>query len=269
VTDQAGGSGGRAVRIEQTTQDRCALVALRGQLELAAVPRLRQVLLKRLAERPAAVICDLSAVPAIEAASATVFSTVASHPASGWPATSLALCGARPAVAAVLGRLRLPHFLPMHASLEDALANATARPPYLREELVLASSLAAPSAARRFVREVCWYWRLEEPGRPDDPAEQPEPDDLVDRAVLLADELVTNAVMHAGSAGELRLRVELHDERLRVAVHDAVPRLLHPAAFPGPEAEGGRGLILVEELATAWGVHPRAGGKVVWCVLDH
>jgi hypothetical protein len=47
--------------------------------------------------------------------------TVANHPSSRWPATSFLLCGAQPAVAETLGLLTVPHFLPLYASLEDAL----------------------------------------------------------------------------------------------------------------------------------------------------
>jgi anti-anti-sigma factor len=254
------------MEIEQTTRDGLSVLTLRGRLQLNVVPHLRHVLLKRLAERPAAVICDLSGVSAIDGATATLFTTVASHPASGWPSTSLVLCAARPTVADTLDRLGVPRFMSIHPNLEDAIASAIERPPDLREELVMASSPTAPAAARRFVREVCWDWRLEKldvAGA----ARQARADDLVDRAVLVADELVTNAVVHAG-IGELRLRMELHGERLRLAVQDGIPRLLRPAALPEPDAEKGRGLLLVDELVSAWGVHPRSEGKVVWCVLD-
>ena len=92
--------------------------------------------------------------------------------------------------------------------------------------------------------------------------------DLVDRAVLVASELVTNAVVH--TRGPLRLRLALRGERLHLAVADHSPRLLRLAADPdNPEAEGGRGLTVVEQLAVAWGVHhPPEGGKVIWCVLE-
>jgi anti-sigma regulatory factor (Ser/Thr protein kinase) len=84
--------------------------------------------------------------------------------------------------------------------------------------------------------------------------------------VLLANELVTNAVVHAHT--EIWLRLELRGDRLHIAVRDGSPRLLR-LVTPGWQAEGGRGLWLVEQLARAWGVnrHPD-GGKVVWCVLN-
>jgi anti-sigma regulatory factor (Ser/Thr protein kinase) len=105
------------------------------------------------------------------------------------------------------------------------------------------------------VREVCEYWQLALPDAT-----------VMDRAVLLANELVTNAVVHAHT--EIWLRLELRGDRLHIAVRDGSPRLLR-LVTPDWQAEGGRGLWLVEQLARAWGVnrHPD-GGKVVWCVLN-
>jgi hypothetical protein len=68
---------------------------------------------------------------------------------------------------------------------------------------------------------------------------------------------------------ELQLRLELRGDRLHIAVRDGSPRLLRLVTAPDPEAQGGRGLWLVEQLAAGWGVnrHPD-GGKVVWCTLN-
>jgi anti-sigma regulatory factor (Ser/Thr protein kinase) len=102
---------------------------------------------------------------------------------------------------------------------------------------------------------------------PDDPVERAWLADRVDQAVLLASELVTNAVVHARS--ELRLLLEFHGDQLQLAVDDASPRLLRLVTSPDALAEGGRGLLLVEALATSWEVqHPAEGGKVVACMLD-
>jgi anti-sigma regulatory factor (Ser/Thr protein kinase) len=202
-----------------------------------------------------ALICDLSGVDAIEPVCATIFATVANHPASRWPATSVLLCGAQPKMAELLGRLRVPHFLPLYPTLQDALDAASERPRYLREELRLAPTPTAPAAARRFVRETLQGWQLAPPDQA-----------LGDQAELVADELVTNAVVHAQT--DLWLRLELRDGLLHLAVRDLGPRLLHPAP-DDPQGEGGRGLLVVARLAKVWGVHGHpAGGKVVWCTLQ-
>jgi anti-anti-sigma factor len=243
------------MEIQRTTQDGCPVVAFTGSIDLFSVPQIQRALLKDLSEEPYALVCDLSGVRSLDPVCATVFSTVANHPSSRWPATSFLLCGAQPPVAKILGRLQVPHFLRLYANVEEAMEAAFARPPYLRDELPLAPTPTAAAAARAFVRNVCQYWQLALPD-----------ETLLVRAVLVANELVTNAVVHAHT--DLWLRLELRGDRLHIGVRDGDPRLLR-LVTPEPEAEGGRGLWLVEQLAVAWGVHPHSsGGKIVWCTLN-
>jgi anti-sigma regulatory factor (Ser/Thr protein kinase) len=88
---------------------------------------------------------------------------------------------------------------------------------------------------------------------------------LRDVAVLLADELVTNAVVH--SFGEIGLSVEDASEWIRVGVSDA-SGVAPQVGSPGPTDERGRSLLIVESLASAWGVVQSAEGKSVWFQLD-
>ena len=160
----------------------------------------------------------------------------------------------QPEVAKVLERVAVPNFLPLYTTVEEALDKAAARPPYLRDELSLAPTATAPAAARLYVHDMLQYWRLALPDQ-----------DVLDRAELLADELVTNAVVRART--RLRLRLELRGDLLHIAVHDGSPRLLRLVPHD-PEGETGRGLRLVETLASAWGVYRRPDhSKVIWCTL--
>jgi anti-anti-sigma regulatory factor len=264
------------VRIEQCTRDECTIITLAGRLDHVAAARLRPLLVRRLRQQPPAVICDLTGVWALEPACASVFAAAAQHPASGWLTPRLLLCGAQPQVAAVLDRLPPPvQRLPVCPSVQDAITQVVAdaidqaltHSVWLRQELTLAPSPTAPAAARRFVRDLCACWDLLLTDDPDDSIERAWVAERVDQAVLVADELVTNAVVHARS--QLRLRVELRGQQLHLAVHDADPHLLRLASAPEVLAEGGRGLPLVETLASSWEVqHPREGGKAVACVLD-
>jgi anti-anti-sigma factor len=251
VTAEAAGG---LMQIDRTMRDGCTVVTLAGSINQFTAPQVQRALLKDLAERPYAIVCDLSGVDVIDPVCATVFSTVANHPSSDWPATTFLLCGAQAAVGGVLRHLVMPHFLPLHDTLEEALDQVAARPPYLRDELRLAPTATAPAAARLYVRDVLQYWRLALPDQ-----------DVIDRAELLADELVTNAVVHARTS--VRLRLELRGDVLHLGVHDASPRLLRLVP-DDPERETGRGLRLVERLATSWGVQRRPDdGKVVWATL--
>ena len=75
-------------------------------------------------------------------------------------------------------------------------------------------------------------------------------------------ELVTNAFKYA--KGETRLRLILEPETLTCEVHDpspALPRVLQVDR----DAESGRGLHVVSQLAARWGARRTHTGKVVWC----
>jgi anti-sigma B factor antagonist len=118
------------MQTKHSTRAGCLVVTFTGQIDLSTAPQMQRTLLKDLAERPLALICDLSGVNAIDPVCATIFATVANHPASRWPATSVLLCSAQPAVAEILGRLTVPHFLPLYPTVQDALDAAVERPRY-------------------------------------------------------------------------------------------------------------------------------------------
>ncbi|MFF3935530.1 SpoIIE family protein phosphatase [Streptomyces phaeofaciens] len=86
-----------------------------------------------------------------------------------------------------------------------------------------------------------------------------------DEIELVADELITNALMHTEGAAIVTLRVLTGGgRRLRVEVEDsssALPRRREA----GESGVSGRGLLLVDLLADVWGVEARGGGKCVWC----
>ncbi|MEU7236722.1 SpoIIE family protein phosphatase [Streptomyces chrestomyceticus] len=87
---------------------------------------------------------------------------------------------------------------------------------------------------------------------------------LADTALLLSSELMTNAVRHA--RGPLTLRVWYSARELGVEVVDgSTPR--PRARLADTAEENGRGLMLVEALADAWGTRPGAVGKTVWFTL--
>jgi len=86
-----------------------------------------------------------------------------------------------------------------------------------------------------------------------------------DTLMLRVSGVVTKALIHG--AGQISVRVLDDGSRLRVEVSDdsdAVPGL---RAFDR-DAEGGRGLALVDAPAHAWGADPKPGGKTVWFELD-
>ena len=105
--------------------------------------------------------------------------------------------------------------------------------------------------ARRLVRVTLAAWRLE---------------DLADDGVLIVSELASNAVRHARSRS-IRVTVTRPETvRVRIGVVDR-SRCLPEFRQPHEEAETGRGLALVDTLATDWGVDQLPWGKRVWAEL--
>lgn len=111
----------------------------------------------------------------------------------------------------------------------------------------LGADMASAGHARRFVDEVLNRWRCEA---------------VLDDVKLLVSELVTNAVVHAGS--EVQVAVRLLGDAVRIEVVDRSPGTSLRPSQPTEDAESGRGLLLVETMASSWGVEPLEHGKAVW-----
>lgn len=80
---------------------------------------------------------------------------------------------------------------------------------------------------------------------------------------LLASEVVTNAVKHGPSGGLVDVQVQLTGDRIHVSVRDE-SRSRPVRLEPEPMALSGRGVLLIDRLASAWGVDPERDGKSVW-----
>lgn len=135
----------------------------------------------------------------------------------------------------------------------------------LSGELELAALPSAVSLTRRFIEAYLRKWSLEE---------------MADVAELVASEIVTNAVKATGlteqprdysalrdaGIGRIITRLSWPAPGLLIETWDADPRPPAPSS-PLDLDEGGRGLILVTALTTAWGHYPSVTGKVVWAQL--
>jgi len=116
------------------------------------------------------------------------------------------------------------------------------------EDFVVPSVPQSVALIRRYALNAC-------AGRPGD----------CDTLALLVSEVATNALVHG--TGEVRVRVLTAGPRVRVEVDDDSTAVPVPRA-PSLDAEGGRGLALVDALSADWGVDSRDGGKTVWFEVD-
>jgi anti-sigma regulatory factor (Ser/Thr protein kinase) len=87
---------------------------------------------------------------------------------------------------------------------------------------------------------------------------------LTETAELLGSELVTNALLHG--VAPARMVVYEDSGLLFIEVHDAAVALPRPE-IAAADAEGGRGLAIVEALAEDWDTDPTNTGKCVWASL--
>jgi len=114
----------------------------------------------------------------------------------------------------------------------------------------LAAEPRSVGAARAAVVQRCLQWGF---------------GSLCDDAQLIVSELVCNAVRHAGTDIDLIIRAREHGLRLEVSDGSTEQVQQRTATFLD---EGGRGLRLVDALATDHGVRMRPDGKTVWAELD-
>lgn len=108
------------------------------------------------------------------------------------------------------------------------------------------------SEARTIVRQALTDWAMAE---------------LADDAELVTGELLVNVLLHTEGGAVLTLEVLPEPvRRVRLSVQDrssAWPR----RRSPGETATSGRGLLLLDAVATRWGIEPRGEGKAVWCEI--
>ena len=122
----------------------------------------------------------------------------------------------------------------------------------LSTRMALEPSAQTGSIARRELRQLLDTARIDQ--------------ETSDTAVLLATELVTNAVEHG--RGSAYLDAAVQDRAIRLEVSDSSTVVPQPNTAVSELDERGRGLLLIEALASRWGVLPRSDGKTVWCELD-
>lgn len=90
--------------------------------------------------------------------------------------------------------------------------------------------------------------------------------DLIETAILLASEVVTNVVLHAGTVVEVEISFDA--DELTIAVSDSNPGPVAGAEPPERLQESGRGLTLIDALAQRWGTTHGNRGKTVWFTLS-
>ena len=95
------------------------------------------------------------------------------------------------------------------------------------------------------------------------------PGKVLENAILLVSELVTNAVRHSaqGELEEVELRLKVEPERIRVVVSDPGGGFEAVSRLPTASESSGWGLYLVDRIADRWGVITKDRNEV-WFEID-
>ena len=215
--------------LQQEIADGVEVLSVRGAVADEDAGPLLEAVQSALAGRPRAVVLDLAQVSSLSDGVWSALGGLRGQQAGGFGQGGLVVC---PPGDGVAGRA---------AALAEVDRRASAR-----TVIDVEHSLHGPAQARAAVNEAAQRLGL---------------GDVCEDVVLLVSELVTNAVRYAEPP--VRLELQPSGEDVVVAVRDGSPERPAPRAADA-SAEGGRGMLLVDMLATDHGVRTDPPGKAVW-----
>ncbi|MEU7774386.1 ATP-binding protein [Micromonospora taraxaci] len=233
------------ITCEVRTTAPVAVVRLAGALHLGTMRSVHRALSDALVDQPEALVVDMAEVSVEDRLALSVFAATA-RSAEEWPAVPVVLCAPSPVAARWLAESTTCRVVPVTADCAEATRMAGATP---RMRARLEPVAEACRRARELVTDACARWNLPEAAGP---------------AALVLSELVGNVVRHAGTP--MQVTVTLRRPYLHLAVVDGSSAQAQPGGTD-LHAEGGRGLMLVRELAQRWGSVPAGQGKAVWAML--
>jgi len=226
-----------------------AVARLSGVLDAYTAADLRTGLLSCLAEQPSAIVMDTTALTVADDIGLLALAGVAQL-SERWPGCGFVAFGGAAEFAPAMERMGVSQYVKMCPDLTTALTEADQWPVPPTARARIDPDRNAPSVARAAVHEFC---RVEGIGGDGDAAQ------------LVASELVTNAVVHAGTTIDLTLR--LIPPLLHIAVRDGGRGQARIGGVVDESSESGRGLLLVDALAASWGTFVPDAGKVVWATV--
>ncbi len=229
-----------------------ALVSLYGTLDETSVVDAVVSLRDCLADQPTALVVDASHLAVTDTAALHPLTVLASD-AKRWPGAAVTLGGGSPATRALVTSAAHAGELAVCDDAEAMADQELCRPVPPRRDAQLVPGPEMPAACRELVSRACEEWGVTRVRR---------------LAELVISELASNAVLHART--EAVVTVRLNGGCLEVSVRDRDPRLVYrppPGTNGAHHGENGRGLLILEAMADAWGSAPTANGKVVWAQL--
>ena len=239
-----------------------AVLTVHGDLDIATVGLLAEARERALAERPGALLIDLSAVAFIDSSGLRfLLQTHTLAQREGWKLELVSPAEPAMKVFTVTGADQQLPFIDVAKGQIDTLGepagdDESEAPRAVRLEID--PTPEAPRTARFAVQELV--------------AEHPTAATQLDAVRLLVSEIVTNAVIHPGAASPpgIEFSAEVTPELTRVVVSDGGAGFQWSAdQFPRSHVGGGYGIFLLDSQASRWGTLKAPGRFSVWFEIDH
>jgi anti-sigma regulatory factor (Ser/Thr protein kinase)/anti-anti-sigma regulatory factor len=238
-----------ALRCDVRSRFPVSEMVVSGPLSTVTAPTVRTTALKCLIDEPAALVLDLSGLVIVDDLALRAFN-VLGRSGGGWPGCPVVLVIPSMEVRSAVVRLAVDRSVELCDTAAEAGRLVEQYPMPRRLTTQLSPTPEAGRDARRMFADGCRRWGVEH---------------LIEDGAVVVTELVANAVEHAGTT--IDFTMSLRDRYLHVTVCDGASTTPQRAGVLEEYAPGGRGLLLVEAYAAAWGHATTTNGKVVWATL--
>jgi anti-anti-sigma factor len=239
------------LEVRITSRFPVATVQLRGPLDFGSAPAARAALRKLVVEQPAAILVDLTHIALTRPAALSVLRAAIRSATDSPAGVPIVVLAPDPLMNRALRRSGFDRLIHLATSAESAAALAAGQPAPLRRVLHgLAPVPESLREVRRAVAGACGAWDVAA---------------VVPEAELVAGELATNAIEHAGTPFDLT--IALRQPYVHITIRDGSSL---PPKRKGPDAPTmarGRGLLVVDDVAASWGTVEAQDGKVVWATV--
>jgi anti-anti-sigma factor len=244
------GSPVSPMAVSADTAGTVCLLSVDGVLDSSTYCTLRDAVIKAALDEPSAVLVDVDKLGVPTASAWSVFTSARWHVGT-WPDVPIILVCSNPGRRRVIARCGVTRYVPVHATIEVALAGLdTAQHVRRRASTELPASLASLRKGREFVAEWLGNWSQEQ---------------LIAVATVIVNVFIENALQYTNMA--LALILESDGEAVYISVQDAssTPAARHEDPYRGGEQISG--LAIVASVCRAWGSTPTPSGKTVWAVI--
>jgi anti-anti-sigma factor len=236
------------VTVSEDTVGSVAVLTATGALDATTYLLLRDRIIKAALDEPQSVIVDIGRLTIGTESALAVFTSAQWH-VGRWPETPIALVSEHDAVRRAIARNGVARYVPVYATVQDALAHAGHAPHRRRARADLPAKLTSLRRGRDLVSAWLTAWS------------QP---DLIAVSKIIVTAFLENVLQHTDSAPNIRLETDGTTVTIAVEDDSRAPPSVRESQQPGNPPSG---LKIVAALCRTWGNSPTPAGKTVWATV--